>query len=306
MSWTSHRLVQRLLDPLLFLTLVVGYTWLLLATTADLGYARDEGFYFDAARSYERWFALLSQKPDAALERAAVDRYWRHNNEHPALIKSLFALSHQFLWVKHKVFSEEGTSFRFPGMVLSALAVGTTYLWGRQAAGEQGLKHPRLLGLVAGLLLALMPRVFYHSHLDCFDMPVAAMWLMTTYAYWKSISKGGVGWALTTGVLYGLLLNTKHNSWLLPFALVVHLVAWRGPQLFRELRRGRFGIPSALVAMAVIGPLLFYATWPWLWFDTGERLVAYVQFHLHHDYYNMEFLGKDPLACLPCPEATRR
>ncbi len=93
-------------------------------------------------------------------------------------------------------------------------------------------------------------------------------------------------------MLYGLLLDTKHNSWLLPGALVVHLFLWRGRALFGELRSGRFGLPLSLVSMGVIGPLVFYALWPWLWFDTGARLVAYARFHLHHDYYNMELLGQ--------------
>jgi hypothetical protein len=47
----------------------------------------------------------------------------------------------------------------------------------------------------------------------------------------------------------------------------------------------------ALGAMATLGPVVFYLTWPWLWFDTGRRLVEYVAFHVNHDYYNIEFLG---------------
>src|SRR5262249_34379532 len=66
----------------------------------------------------------------------------------------------------------------------------------------------------------------------------------------------------------------------------------RGPRrLWRDLLVGRTRIPVALVAMAVIGPTIFYMTWPWIWFDTGRRLADYVSFHLNHEYYNMEFLG---------------
>jgi hypothetical protein len=43
--------------------------------------------------------------------------------------------------------------------------------------------------------------------------------------------------------------------------------------------------------MASIGPFVFMALWPWIWFDTVDRLTAYVQFHLNHEYYNMVFLG---------------
>ena len=281
----ARRFVLACVDPLIGLGLAVGYVWLLLRTSHDLGYARDEGFYFQAARSYQGWFQILFDSPKAAFERATIDRYWVANNEHPALVKSLFALSHHFLHTKWKLIAEEGTSFRFPGMVLSGVTVAVTYLWGRRVSG-------RLAGLVAALSLAMMPRVFYHSHLDCFDMPVAAMWLLTTYAYWRSISGGGWLWAIATGVLYGLLLDTKHNSWLLPPALIVHFVLARGGGFWRELRTGRVRAPLALIAMAVIGPAVFYALWPWIWHDTGKRLAAYVAFHTGHEYYNMEFLGR--------------
>jgi hypothetical protein len=123
-------------------------------------------------------------------------------------------------------------------------------------------------------------------------MPVAAMWLVTSYAYARSLGARGPLWPLATAVLYGLLLDTKHNSWLLPFALVLHLVLTRGRRIVRELRAGRIEVPNALPLMALVGPLVFFGLWPWLWNDTGKRLGEYVAFHMGHEYYNMEFLGR--------------
>lgn len=268
------------------LLLGAAYTALLLLTAKNLGYARDEGFYFDAARSYQAWFEILWRAPREAIAPTVIDRYWSANHEHPALMKSLFAFSHWFLFERWQWFGEEGTAYRFPGMVVSALALAVTYLWGTRACG-------RLAGLVSALLLGFMPRVFYHSHLDCFDMPVASMWLVTTYAYWRSSRSGGVPRALVAGVLYGLLLDTKHNAWLLPGALVLHWLLMHGARLWRELGTGRVALPSALVAMATVGPLVFYAGWPWIWHNTGSRLAEYVAFHTGHEYYNMEFLGRN-------------
>ena len=84
-------------DGGLALGLFVGYLALLLASAESLGFTRDEGFYFSAARAYEQWFALLGSSPSEALSKQAVDRFWSVNSEHPALIKSLFALSHRWL-----------------------------------------------------------------------------------------------------------------------------------------------------------------------------------------------------------------
>jgi hypothetical protein len=146
-------------------------------------------------------------------------------------------------------------------------------------------------GVVAALSFLAMPRMFYHAHLACFDMPVAAMWLTTAYAYHRSLHAPGYGWPIVTGVLYGLLLGTKHNAWLLPPALLLHLFITRGPELLAELRQRRIVVPRGLVAMALLGPPVFYASWPWIWHDTIPRLVEYVRFHTGHEYYNMEFLG---------------
>ena len=280
----TRRFLAALIDLAIALGLGAAYLALLLGTVKSLGYARDEGFYFQAARSYGAWFDTLLANPEQALQQANVDRYWSANNEHPAFVKSLFALSDKYLYAKLHWFSEEGTAFRFPGMLLSSVAVAVTYLWGRRTVGRLG-------GVVAAVLFAMMPRVFYHAHLDCFDMPVAAMWLVTTYAYYRSTDGKSLTWALAAGVLYGLLLDTKHNSWLLPPALVAHFLIARGENVWRDLRLGRVSVPFSLISMALIGPAVFYALWPWIWNDTGRRLAAYVAFHTNHEYYNMEFLG---------------
>jgi len=271
-------------DALVAAVLGGSYLALLLGTVKNLGYARDEGFYFYAARTLEAWLDVLSERGTEAFARPLVDPYFAVNHEHPVLMKGLFALSHRFLHDRFGLFAEEGTAYRFPGMLMAVLAVVVLYLWGREI-------HGRVAGVVSALLFALMPRIFYHAHLACFDVPVAAMWLTTAYVYWRSLGRGP-GWAIATGVMYGLLLDTKHNSWLLPFALVAHLVALRVLERLHGISRRGPLVPWSLPALVVVGPLVFYALWPWIWFDTLERLAEYARFHLGHEYYNMEFLGE--------------
>ncbi|RYZ02518.1 MAG: glycosyltransferase family 39 protein [Myxococcales bacterium] len=258
-------------DRALTAALFFGYLALLLATSASLGFMRDEGFYFQAARVYGDWLELLGRSPAEALSRAVLDRHWSVNHEHPSLLKLLFALSNRLFsgW-----FSQTSTSFRFPAMVLSSLAVAVTYDWGRRALG-------RSAGVVAALSFAFLPRVFFHSHLACFDMPVCALWLLTVYVYSRSLTSPSWAWALGAGIAYGLLLDTKHNSWLLPLVLGAHFLVTRSRK-----------IPKAWPCMLLLGPALCFALWPWLWHDTFARLREYALFHTGHEYYNMEFLGR--------------
>jgi 4-amino-4-deoxy-L-arabinose transferase-like glycosyltransferase len=272
-------------DGLITAALFFGYLTLLLQTAGTLGFMRDEGFYFSAARTYGDWLGLLWQSPAEALSPRVVDQHWAVNHEHPALIKALFALSNRWFAT---AFDETSQSFRFPAMLLSSLAVALTFAWGRRVLGRSG-------GLVAALSFALMPHVFFHAHLACFDMPVAAMWLVTSYVYVRSLESPRRGWLVGAGVAYGLLLDTKHNSWIFPFAVLLHFALTQGWPLLRDVRGGAAWwrrVPLAWASMLLLGPLLFYALWPWIWHDTVARLREYVAFHTGHEYYNMEFLGR--------------
>ncbi|TKC90537.1 ArnT family glycosyltransferase [Polyangium fumosum] len=259
----------------------------LVATVGDLGYARDEGFYFHAADSYRRWFELLFANPRAAFEPKAIDNAWRVNSEHPGLIKSLFALSNLFLQKKLHLFAMEGTSYRFPGIFLAGAGVGLVYRWGAEARG-------RIAGLFAAIALFCMPRFFYHAHLACFDVPVVTMFLLATYCFWKAMREGGSRWPIAAGLAFGLALDTKHNAWFLPILAVtfVALCLVRDRLTGGDVKETARRALATLGAMAVLGPLVMYALWPWIWRDTFARLGAYASFHLNHEYYNMEFLGR--------------
>lgn len=273
-------------DHVIGAALAAAYVTWLLATARSLGFPRDEGFYFRAATQYAGWFRQLFEHPASAMQRGAIDAAWGYNHEHPALMKSLFALSWLFFHEKWKLFADASNAFRLPGMMMGGLAVWVTYLFGAR-------QWSRTAGLVAAALFAMMPRVFFNAHLACFDVGITAMWTLCIYVHWRSAKEGGIGWAIAAGVVYGLTLETKHNAWILPAVFVPHAFFVHRHSIWRQLRAGRLPIPASLVAMATIGPLMFYALWPWMWADTVPRIQEYMNFHLNHEYYNMEFLGKN-------------
>jgi hypothetical protein len=280
---------------------------LLLATFGALGLAqrsqgvmRDEGTYFDAARQYWGWFDTLveswrGETTTRPLRAGTITRHWKVNREHPVLLKSLFAVSWHLLHRSEAALEQAPGSrapppkssldaisaFRLPGWLFTAFGVALIYLFGVRIEG-------RTAGLAAALLYITIPRVFFHGQLACFDSPIATCWLLVVYCYYRSLCSAR--WGLIAGIAFGIALATKHNAWFIPPLLIIHYLVVVWPDLsLRPLALPR--IPLALVAMALLGPLIFYAHWPWLWFDTVEHLRWYFQFHLRHAFYNMEFLG---------------
>lgn len=271
-------------DHLTGAALALAYAAILLATAADLGLSRDEGFYVDAANAYGRWLGHLADDPSAALQRGAIDRAFAVNHEHPALPKLLFGLAH-LVDARLHLFTHPSHAYRSIGMLCAALLVWLIYVFGTRLYGRRA-------GLFAALAYALLPRPFYHSHLCAFDVPIVLAMTATTYAYFRSFTERR--WAWWTGVLFGLALSTKHNSWFLPAIFLVHF-AFVSVMERRRRRAGAAPVidlsPRWLLAMATLGPLVFVGLWPWLWHDTLARINSYASFHTHHDYYNMAYFG---------------
>jgi 4-amino-4-deoxy-L-arabinose transferase-like glycosyltransferase len=286
--WRALRLPESIgwRDHVVGVALALAYVAWLLATVRTVGVPRDEGVYFRAATDYVGWWRMLLEHGSDALRQGAIDPAWGLNHEHPALMKTLFGISWFLLHEKWHVFSDASTAFRLPAMCTAGIAIWTTYLFGARA-------WSRRAGLVAATLFALMPQVFFHAHLACFDVPVTAMWILCIYASWRAQATGGLGWAVATGIVFGLALETKHNAWMMPAVVVPHALFVHRRALLRGLKVGRVALPSSVVAMAILGPIVFFALWPYLWNDTLPRLQWYVEFHLNHEYYNIEYLGRN-------------
>jgi 4-amino-4-deoxy-L-arabinose transferase-like glycosyltransferase len=277
--------------PFQGLLLAAAFLAVLLATAGDVGFARDEGFYFQAARDYQRWFDLLADDPGRAIGADAVAAHWRTNSEHPALMKILFGLS-------HRVFHDglgllrPSTAYRLPGMLAACVAVFVIFVWGAAIGG-------RAAGFFAAAAFALMPRVFHHAHLACFDVPITAAWLATCYLYWRSLSSRRFG--VAAGAVFGVALCIKLNAFFLPLVLGAHYLALLA---FRRLRpqgeRGPLPRPWAFVWGLVLAPPIFVGHWPWLWHDTGARLGRYLAFHATHAHYNTAYFGENVIAA-PTP-----
>jgi len=278
------------IDHLIGLVLAAGYLAFLIGTSPDVGVPRDESFYFHAAdRAGDWWLGLLDPEV-ASFSKAEIDQGFEYNHEHPVLMKSLFGLSHHVLHDTLGVVEHHITAYRIPTMLMAALALWLAHLLGVMI-------RSRTAGICAALCLAFMPRVFFHAHLACFDAPVTFTTLLIAFCYFKAARSRR--WAIACGIALGLGMATKLNTFFVPFTLlgVAIIDCWTWKR-----RHGALRVPAGqrgpltyyawiAVSMVVLGAAVFFAHWPWLWYETVDRIRFYVSFHARHVHYPVDYLG---------------
>jgi hypothetical protein len=259
-------------------------------TQAEVGFVRDEGYYFTAAQSYEGWLRAL---PHSLSE---TERYWSVNFEHPPLAKLLFAVSHLLFSTWLRVLPD-ALAWRLPAFVFA----GLLSYW----LSTLALRRSRAAAVLAPLLFWCAERTFFHGHLAAFDVPICAMTAGVAVAWLRIASPlegqslkdfssseeapmdlegQGLKHSLWLAFLYGCALATKHNAWFLPPVLLVHALLLPRPARARALR----ALPFLLLS-----PLVLFAAWPLLWHEPLRHLREWISFHLHHVHYAWEYLGRE-------------
>ena len=135
--------------------------------------------------------------------------------------------------------------------------------------------YGRAAGVVAAVSLVLMPRVFGHAHLASLETFLNGTYSLTmlSVAHWWSVrvsnaDRGTIKLPMRvvvlTGVLWGLALLSKMQAILIP--PVVGLWAlWHWRQ--------RAIVP--LTIFGVVGVVVFFLGWPWLWLDPVANFHEY-------------------------------
>ncbi|MBI3183419.1 MAG: glycosyltransferase family 39 protein [Myxococcales bacterium] len=224
------------------------------ATQSSVGFVRDESVYFAAGESYARWYRTLLSEPSLALTDRAIVAAFDFNHEHPALLKSLFGLSY-LIFHEGLGLLRPAAALRLPAFAIAALIAPLLYLMGLRLFG-------RTAGLFAAASFFLVPRQFFNSHLACFDMPVAALWLLTVYTFFRAQEEHRY-W-IWCGLSFGLALSAKHNALFLPFVLgpfALHRAYLRS----RESPAARAAVNRMVALFAAVAALygvLYFALGP--------------------------------------------
>ncbi len=270
----------------------LGFAILGFATAGDVPWSDDARFYVPAAKLHGQWIERLIRLDFAALSPAGIDHHFAHNAEHPPVGKLAMGLT--WLVLHH-----------WTGLLeeVQACRAAVTLLWALMAAAVFGLVRRYAgwpSGLFAALCLATMPRLLYHAHAETLDLPVAALYLLSTVALWRCLEEPSWRRGILAVVLFGLTLGTKLNAPFLLVAVAAYILV-RSPirwQRHEEGKRSDRGhalrlppIPWVVIGMVLVSPLITWALWPWLWVDTTTRLNEYLLFHLQHYGIYFYFAG---------------
>ncbi len=246
---------KRLLLLIVALLLLAGhFTWIA-STWQGMGYTKDEGYYFSASKDNFGWYrnfaaSIVDGEPLRAFEPRVIDRYWRNNHEHPPFCKAVQGF-HHMIWYEKLGWLNFGNSHRMATWSFSALLVVFMLL----LATEWMSLGWAIFSL---MLLFTLPRVFFHNHLNTFDMPVTAMWFVIAYAFRRSMES--VRWGWITGVLLGVGLATKNNAYFLPVLFaIMYLYSDYRKEFFRSLWNAPRSLIRARWYTLLIGAILLFA-----------------------------------------------
>ena len=280
----------RRLHVLTGVALALLTTIAVLVNQRDVGIARDEVVYMEYSAHYAAWWRGLVTF-DHGISATNITATWGgpaatdNNREHPPLMKEMFGMSQ---WLLHDVLGvcSELTAARAPAAATHGLAVGLVFAFALELFGFGE-------AILASLLLLLLPRALFHAGLACFDAPIMTWWLATVLAYYRALD--GRRWPWLVGVMFGCALATKHTAVLLPFALGVHYL-WLGGRARAADPARRWALLvthrwRVIVSLAVLGPLVLFLLWPWLWIAPITHVAQWMSFHLTHVHYNYEYLG---------------
>lgn len=146
----------------------------------------------------------------------------------------LGAIQNYMLAALFLLFGENPWTGRAMSFVLGGLTVGMTYLYGRDIARSVGALQPRVVGVLAALMLSVAGvHVVINSHVAWSNSmtPVfttAGLWLVVRAVYLNR------AWLLApAGLIFGLALQTHWGAGMFLPAVAVYCI-WKRPEFLRN------------------------------------------------------------------------
>ena len=228
--------------------------------TVDEIFNVEQGVYLVEQAKALGWLNLI---PGASQE--AYRKQNGYNPDHPPLGRWWLGVHHHLTWWIAPPFDPEGYCVTACARTGSATAFGlTVFLIGCLANSWSG----RSVGILTAISLVLMPRVYGHAHLASLETITnftCTAAVLSVAAWWNGPAAPTRRTAIFTGILMGLALLTKIQAVLIPIPVIVWAL-WR----WRE---------KAILPLMIWGLtayLVFFASWPYLWFDPFEKTAEFL------------------------------
>jgi hypothetical protein len=240
--------------------LFLGSLVFVAVTLKDYGVTWDEPPYFHAADLHIAWITeFVSDIANGKFQQSLADTriksawHWNpYNVPHPPFSRIVSGLT-KFIFASSL---DSFSAYRMGPALFFAALVTVMYLWSRELFG-------RATGLFSALALALTPNLFGFAHIAVTDLPLATMWFLTSYCFWKGLNNSR--WSVAVGIAWGLALATKFPALLIPLPLIL----WA--HLFH-----RDKYVNNVFAMVFLAPVVMIATQPYLWHQAGVRIVEFL------------------------------
>jgi hypothetical protein len=238
------------------------------ATLKDYGVAWDEPPYFHAADLHIGWIIDWGTNIEEgnfkqSLSDENIKAAWRWNPyhvPHPPFSRIVSGVTKYIFagWLG------KSSSYRIAPALFFAILVSAMFLWMRAVFCVA-------TGLFAAFALVAIPNIFGFAHIAVTDLPLASMWFLTAFCFWKGLHDWK--WSVGCGLAWGLALATKFPAILIPIPLIL----WA-----HIFYRNRYA--NNVLSMLFLGPLIMVATQPYLWHQSGLRVLEFLYEGLSRGY----------------------
>ncbi len=143
-------------------------------------------------------------------------------------------------------------------------------------------RHGYHAGWAAAISYSFLPHVFGHAHLAALETILNLFWLISILSWIRWFEKTSMKRALWAGAMTGMVCSTKIQGWLtFPWIMAVLM----SPRF--SWRERFFGVIAAFTV-----PLWWFASWPWMWYESATRLKGYFLSSVERTHLNVLYFGQ--------------
>jgi hypothetical protein len=261
---------------LLLLSLAVPVAFLLvgLVTLNDYGETWDEQFDQDIGRYYVNDWGTRGA---AGLEARFIPMQRNYGPLFDVIVVTGRTLFHDRL----KLVSSQVASYHVAVLVAAALGLWLVFWLGCR---WWGLGY----GVLAALLLALMPQFIAHSQNNLKDTPLMVFFVLGILAFYEAVRRERLRFYVLAGVAAGLTYAVRVQA----LALFPIVLAWQA-LVGGRTRRQWLRLLAGLALAALVAAAIVMLVWPYYRHDPVGRFLETLRTFRSHDYNEYVFyLGR--------------